>query len=369
MLVPIVLLVMALIILLWQNVVDDAVKALKEAAGQTHDGRSSRFLRGATTVVIVLILGFMSAPKQWFEAPPPMVASYTADSLWMGMDTTLIEHIGGEREELVRYGRALIANTAYYLGPKGIVAAQTNGMNCQNCHLDAGTRPWGNNYSAVWSTYPKFRERSGATESVVKRINDCFERSLNGTALDSNSREMRALVAYMEWLGTGMEKGSKPKGSGLAELPFLDRPADPIHGEAVYIAKCESCHQKNGEGVFAADGRMYQYPPLWGAHSYNIGAGLYRLSRFAGYVKNNMPQGVTWESPQLSDEEAWDVAAYVNSRQRPVLDLSEDWPNIAGKPVDHPFGPFIDTLPEAQHKFGPFGPIAELKAAAKKKKT
>lgn len=361
MLVPIILLIMALLILLWQGVVEQAVKALKETAGQVHDPRSGRYLRGATLAVIVIIIGFMSAPKQWFQPAPPMVATYGPDSLWMGMDTTLMAHIGGEREELVRYGRELIRNTAFYLGPKGVVAQQTNGMNCQNCHLEAGAKPWGNNYSAVWSTYPKFRERSGTTETVAKRINDCFERSLNGTALDTTSREMQALLAYMEWLGTGIEAKKKPKGSGLAELPFLDRAADPMKGEAIYMAKCESCHQKDGGGVMAASGSTYQYPPLWGEHSYNIGAGLFRLSRFAGYVKNNMPQGVTWENPQLTDEEAWDVAAYVNSQQRPSRDLSKDWPKIAGKPVDHPFGPYADAFPEEQHKLGPFGPIAEAK--------
>lgn len=364
MLVPIILLIMALLILLWQGVVEQAVKALKETDGQVHDPRSGRYLRGATLAVIALIVGFMSAPKEWFQPAPPMVATYGPDSLWMGMDTTLMAHIGGEREELVRYGRELIRNTAFYLGPKGVVAQQTNGMNCQNCHLEAGAKPWGNNYSAVWSTYPKFRERSGTTETVAKRINDCFERSLNGTALDTSSREMQALLAYMEWLGTGIEAKKKPKGSGLAELPFLDRVADPMKGEAIYMAKCESCHQKDGGGVMAASGSTYQYPPLWGEHSYNIGAGLFRLSRFAGYVKNNMPQGVTWENPQLTDEEAWDVAAYVNSQQRPSRDLSKDWPKIAGKPVDHPFGPYADAFPEEQHKLGPFGPIAEAKKKA-----
>jgi thiosulfate dehydrogenase len=213
----------------------------------------------------------------------------------------------------------------------------------------------------VWSTYPKFRERSGSTETVSKRINDCFERSLNGTALDTISREMRALLAYMEWLGTGIAPQQKPKGSGLAELPFLDRAADPMKGAAIYEAKCANCHQSSGAGVFASNGATYQYPPLWGEHSYNIGAGLFRLSRFAGYVKNNMPQGVTWENPQLTDEEAWDVAAYVNSQQRPSRDLSKDWPKIAGKPVDHPFGPYADAFTEEQHKLGPFGPIAEAK--------
>jgi thiosulfate dehydrogenase len=210
----------------------------------------------------------------------------------------------------------------------------------------------------VWSTYPKFRARSGGTETVAKRVNDCFERSLNGTALDTNGLEMQAILAYIEWLGTGIAKEVKPKGSGIIELAFLDRPADPETGKAVFDAKCASCHGTNGQGILQDDGRTYQYPPLWGAHSYNHGAGLYRLGRFAGYVKANMPQGATWNAPLLTDEEAWDVAAYVNSMPRPEWDLSNDWPDISKKPVDHPFGPFADTLPEAQHKYGPFGPIA-----------
>jgi len=89
-----------------------------------------------------------------------------------------------EEKELVVYGRELIAHTSNYLGPKGSVKQISNGMNCQNCHLNAGTQPWGNNYFAVQSTYPKFRARSGTKENQIKRVNDCFERSLNGKALD-----------------------------------------------------------------------------------------------------------------------------------------------------------------------------------------
>ncbi len=364
MLIPVVLLLMTLLTLMWQSATEEAMRTLMQHKGLPHDPRSGRWLRRCTVAILVTTLAYMATPKKWFATPPPMVATFSADSLWLGMDTTLIDHIGGEREELVRYGRELIRNTAFYLGPKGIVAQQTNGMNCQNCHLEAGAKPWGNNYSAVWNTYPKFRERSGTIETVSKRINDCFERSLNGMALDTTSREMQALQAYMEWLGSGIEAKKKPKGSGLAELPFLDRAADPVKGAAIYTTKCESCHQKDGAGLLAASGSTYQYPPLWGEHSYNIGAGLYRLSRFAGYVKNNMPQGVTWENPQLTDEEAWDVAAYVNSQQRPSRDLSKDWPKIAGKPADHPFGPYADAFTEEQHKLGPFGPIAEAKKKA-----
>jgi thiosulfate dehydrogenase len=149
----------------------------------------------------------------------------------------------------------------------------------------------------------------------------------------------------------------------------MSRAASPAKGKTVYEQKCASCHGKDGLGVAAADG-TYTYPPLWGPESYNSGAGLFRLSRFAGYVKYNMPFGVTYQNPQLSDEECWDVAAYVNSQPRPSKDLSGDWPNLLGKPVDHPFGPYDDGFSEAQHKFGPFGPvrdkIKELKQAKAK---
>lgn len=269
----------------------------------------------------------------------------------------------------VKYGRELIANTSYYLGPRGKVAQMSNGMNCQNCHLDAGTRIYGNNYSAVSSTYPKFRARSGSIESIEKRVNDCIQRSLNGKPLADNSSEMKAIVAYMHWLGQDVAKGDAPKGSGLLEPEFLERPADPEKGRLAFEKKCVSCHGANGEGLVNADGNGYTYPPLWGEHSYNSGAGLYRLSRFAGYVKANMPLGATHHQPQLSDEEAWDIAAFVNSRPRPSKDLGGDWPDISKKPFDHPFGPYADGFSEQQHKYGPFSPIKKaIKEREKKSK-
>ena len=121
----------------------------------------------------------------------------------------------------------------------------------------------------------------------------------------------------------------------------------------------QTCHQANGEGVFNADKTEYTYPALWGNNSYNDGAGLYRLSSFAKYVKYNMPQGTTHENPLLTDEEAWDVAAYINAQNRPHINTPKDWPDKSKKPVDHPFGPYSDNFAEEQHKFGPFKPIAE----------
>lgn len=286
----------------------------------------------------------------------PVKYSAEADYYWEAPALSTIA--GSALENQILYGKELIQNTSKYLGPNGSVMQISNGMNCQNCHLDAGTKIYGNNYGSVASTYPKIRARSGKSESIINRINDCFERSLNGLALDSSSRELQAMKAYMLFLGSNVEKNIKVKGSGLKNIPYLDRAANAENGRKVYREKCVSCHQENGEGTLAADKLAYVYPPLWGNNSYNDAAGLYRLSNMAKYIKYNMPLGATYESPQLSDEEAWDLAAFIDSQPRPHKSFEKDWPDIKKKPIDHPFGPYSDAFTEFQHKYGPFNPIS-----------
>ncbi len=309
----------------------------------------------------------LSEPSTTDPGPPTRAANIELpdtrlikeEGIWIAPDwnTVALEPNAGQ----IEYGKELIAHTAEYLGPEGKVLRISNGMNCQNCHLEAGTLPLGNNFGAVASTYPKIRGRSGLSEGIPKRINDCFERSLNGQGLDPESEEMQAMVAYMQWLGKEVPKGSKLPGVGIYDIPLLDRAADPVQGKSVYERQCASCHGTEGLGLKTPAGTAYLYPPLWGPASYNQGAGLYRLSRFAGYVKANMPLGATYKRPLLSDEEAWDLAAYVNSMERPSKELSGDWPDISKKPMDHPFGPYADPYSEKQHKYGPFQPILAAK--------
>jgi thiosulfate dehydrogenase len=295
------------------------------------------------------------------------LAQFDTAKIWASPDPLSIK---AENEaKLIQYGRDLIAHTSDYLGPEGIVKPISNGMNCQNCHLEGASKPFGNNYSAVAATYPKFRARSGTAETIAKRVNDCFQRSLNGQPLDSTSHEMMAIKAYITWLGSGVPKGKTPKGSGLLKLNFLNRAANPDSGQVVYIAKCQSCHGQNGEGLTMPEGNNRRYPPLWGAKSFNEAAGLYRLSNFAGYIKANMPFGASYENPQLTDAEAWDLAAFINSQPRPKHPfLATDFPKIDGKPFDHPFAPFADSFPEIQHKFGPFQPIVDYQKKMKEAK-
>jgi thiosulfate dehydrogenase len=276
---------------------------------------------------------------------------------WKAPDASTIPI--GKAGDAIRYGRELLAHTAKFFGPKGSIAHITNGMNCQNCHLDAGSRPFGNNYAGFVSSYPKTSGRSGKMESASERIAECFERSLAGKVPDTAGKEVQSILAYMKWIGKDVKKGQKLFGSATEKLTFMDYAADPAKGKMVFVTKCQSCHGSNGEGILAADKKIYTYPPLWGKHSYNDGAGMYRLTNLAGFVKNNMPFGATYQNSQLTDEEAWDVAAFVNSQPRPHKDQHNDWKNLRNKPIDFPFGPYADAFSEKRHKYGPFKPIKD----------
>lgn len=336
---------------------------------------SWRLLLRLLIFLTVLVSGLLFATvlsvlfPEWFydeklqtlqaEAGLPMTKQYhkSANQV-IPQITSYVSPTGSQQNELIDYGKELIANTSKYLGPKGSVLQISNGMNCQNCHLEAGTKIMGNNYLAVYSTYPKFRARSAGTETIIKRISDCFERSLNGRKPDSASKEMRAMVSYMKWVGKDVPKGETPEGAGLNKLAYLDRAADPKTGRLLYKEKCAVCHGAKGEGIMQPDQKSFVYPPLWGSRSYNDGAGLYRISSFAGFVKDNMPFGANYQNQILTDEQAWDLAAFVNSQPRPHKDQALDWKNISQKPIDFPFGPYSDAYTENQHKYGPFKPIA-----------
>ena len=326
-------------------------------------GRFSNYFTVVT--VLAIITGSVIAYKSISFNKKEEQVKINKPNQWQAPNIKELDN--SEAAILIRYGRALVANTAAYLGPRGSVAHISNGMNCQNCHLNAGTRLYGSNFALVASTYPKYRNRSGRVESVEFRINECMERSMNGKKLDTLSREMQAMVAYLKWVGKDIPKGSRPEGTGVNELPWLNRAANAENGHLIYMSKCKICHGANGEGVPAPDSIGYTYPPLWGANSYNVSAGLYRISLTAYFIKHNMPYKPTAPAPELTDEETWDVAAFVNSMPRPKKLFQNDWPDISTKPVDYPFGPYTDSFSELQHKFGPFNAIKKAKETGTQK--
>lgn len=327
----------------------------------------SQFRQIAILLPICLFtMAILFSCEQPGQTKIPLVALPVFDSTWVAPDINTDSSISPHAKQIILYGAELIAHTAKYFGPQGSITHTSNGMNCQNCHIDAGRKSWGNNFGAVAAIYPRFNGRSGSAQTIYGRINDCFQRSLNGKALDTTTKEMQAMFAYLDWVGKKVPKGKKPIGSGVEKIPFINRAASPDSGRLLYAAKCVVCHGRNGEGLLAAGGLEYSYPPLWGPHSYNNGAGLYRLGSFAGFIKSNMPYlQATHKAPVLTTEQAWDIAAFVNSQPRPEYNQQKDWKNIKLKPVDYPFGPYADSFTQQQHKYGPFKPIAAVATAKK----
>ncbi|MEP7347948.1 MAG: c-type cytochrome [Gemmatimonadaceae bacterium] len=211
----------------------------------------------------------------------------------------------------VRRGRALLRNTR-----DSLPAFVGNNLQCVSCHAADGTQKNAMPLVGVYARFPQYRGRFGATQIIDDRINDCFTRSMNGKALDPQSRDMRDMVAYMAFLSLGYPVGAEVEGQGFPKVDPL--PGDTTRGAALFATKCIACHGKNGEGSDVA-------PPVWGPHSYNIGAGMARIRTAAGFIKELMPQN----APRtLSAQEAYDLATYVNTRPRPDFRGKEgDWPH------------------------------------------
>lgn len=209
--------------------------------------------------------------------------------------------------ELVLEGKDLFIHTdklrGKYVG---------NSLKCVNCHMDAGRHADASPLWAAYTMYPAFRKKTGRVDTFEERLQGCFKYSMNGTAPPAGSRELVALTTYSYWLASNAPVGVSLPGRGY---PKVEKPAQTPsieRGARVYAAQCSLCHGENGAGtqVDAA----YVFPPLWGKDSFNWGAGMHRVDTAAGFIKANMPLG---KPNSLSDQDAWDVASFVNSRERP----------------------------------------------------
>ncbi len=272
-----------------------------------------------------------------------------------------VSTIGDDLENRnVKYGYELFVNTPKYLGPDSNKPYAGNRLACNNCHLSAGTKPFAAPLIGVIQRFPQYRGRENKIGTIEERINGCMERSMNGKFIPIASREIKALVAYLEWLGRYAPNDGKIEGKGFTKLEIPKRPVNLEHGKLVFTKHCISCHQEDGQGVQAADGFTYEYPPLWGNDSYNNGAGMTRVITAAQFIKGNMPFGTTYDRPILTDEEAYDVAGYINQQQRPEKpNRAVDFPDLKKKPVSTPYGPYADNFSVEQHQLGPFQPIME----------
>ena len=278
--------------------------------------------------------------------------------------------------ELAREGLEILRHTATLIGPGAarpedrFSGAQ---MSCTSCHQVHGTKPYGLAWVGVLQRYPRYSAVMNVMQPIEERINvnGCMERSLNGRGIPEDSHAMRAMVAYFEWVSRDLP-GDTVGGGAPPSIRIPERAADPAAGAALYQTYCQACHGANGAGyraMSAASPAEFAVPPVWGEGSFNTGASMHRVLTAASFIRSNMPLGTPWDRPVLSEEQAYDIAAFINSMPRPERPgIEHDYPDLSKKPIDCPYPPYDDDFPQSQHAFGPFGPIAEAAKAKSKAK-
>ena len=315
--------------------------------------------------VFLLFLAGVSLFLIWIYTPPSPEVQLLSDPLENA--SPLKKEVYASSDPMVILGYELLVNTSLHIGPQVSDPQKRytgNKLECVSCHLNEGTKAFGIPLNTVVSRFPQYRGREDKIGSLEERINGCLNRSMNGRSMSIDQKEMKAFVAYLNWLSgfkteemqlaTALEKG-------LKDFVWPNRAADLKQGKAVYAQHCALCHRLGGGGKFDSQTAQYLYPPLWGKDAYNNGAGMTRLLTSASFIKYNMPFGVSHQAPVLTDSEAYDVAAYINQQERPKKsELAADFPDKLKKPLSTPYGPYADPFPLSQHQLGPYRPIADF---------
>ena len=221
----------------------------------------------------------------------------------------------------IRRGLALITHTT-----DSLPQYATGTLQCSSCHIDAGRMRDAAGLLGVYARFPKYMDRTGAVIPIEDRVNYCFTRSLAGNRLPTDSREMQDIVAYLAYISTGVPVGRHVIGEAMPQMPKMT--GDSARGAQLFATTCTMCHGPDGQGNPPA------FPALWGPKSFSIGASMAREERAATFIRHFMPQN---NRGSLTDQQAYDLAAYVNSHARPDSPGKEnDWPQ-GGVPYDVPY--------------------------------
>jgi thiosulfate dehydrogenase len=261
----------------------------------------------AASVLIAVLAGVLIGYARWGRQPD-----------WF-QPRDLAALPAGAESDRIRYGWALVVETPRHIGRHALDPARRyagNDLACTDCHIGGGLKPFAAPFVSTYTSYPMMVDDRVLT--LAERINGCMTRSMNGAPMPEDGPEMQALIAYMRFLGRDAPAGVRVAGMGLLPLKPPALPADAARGAAAYAKWCAGCHAADGQGDLRTPPAVgYAIPPLWGPGSFNAAAGMNQLVTAAAFIHANMPLEASYRAPVLSEQEAWDLAAYMTSRPRP----------------------------------------------------
>lgn len=289
--------------------------------------------------------------------------------------------------QIVQDGFDMIENTPVTLGPYGNIKGDNGDpivystLSCTSCHFGGGQVSEGIPFFQVRDKYAypgKFWRPKNRTRMVAERINWCLVNCANGQMLEESSYPMQAMVAYINWVAEGLTDPNMIGPDNWPNIPghtwpplsadFMSMTASPSNGENIYWNRCDKCHgiQGPGQGRYEEDEPRSRVPALWGSRSYTKGAfGMHAVPNVAKMIARWMPL----DDADLSDQEALDVAGFINTRERPMgpytetffdgLDPQTGMPNYYFKPAYWSIGTPIpdDPFTYEQRLLGPWAPI------------
>jgi thiosulfate dehydrogenase len=145
--------------------------------------------------------------------------------------------------EAIALGRRILTHT-----PENAPAYAGNALNCTSCHLDAGRTVFAAPWVGIWGVFPEYRSRNAKVNALQDRINDCFERSINGRALPLDSPEMAGILASCNGC-----RATFPPEDAAPRLASEPAALDAERG-AVLCDKCATCHGPDGQGMYGTAG-------------------------------------------------------------------------------------------------------------------
>jgi len=256
--------------------------------------QQQKFLQSAFTATLLLMVGLTALAQE------PVSKEQIEDKL----------------AEVVKLGEAIVENTTTHPMSKEYVG---NALNCTSCHLDNGRHEKAGTFLGTATAYPAWSPRENRVITLEDRVLNCFMRSCNGTRPPLGSEVSVAVTTYITSLSQGQSlrmNSKRPVGPGAIKLLAVKPDqADINRGASLYHSRCAECHQKDGQGD-------KDNPPVWGERSYNEGAGLSSVENLAAWLKVAMPLDDT----DLTDQQALDIAVYVNSQKRSHFDLLKHLP-------------------------------------------
>ena len=212
--------------------------------------------------------------------------------------------------QTVKMGRDIFEHTKRYASE---YVGKDSNLNCSSCHLDAGRLAHSSPLWAAYVSYPAYRSKNKHVNTFSERLQGCFKYSMNGKAPPLGDPVLVALESYAYWLASGATIDPKINGRGYPAVPVPPLARNYGRGQRVFEQHCALCHGADGAGQLDGSGSS-AFPALWGAKSFNWGAGMASIKNAAGFIQGNMPLAL---GGTLSDQQAWDVAAFMNSHERP----------------------------------------------------